>query len=204
MNSGFFTLPQEKQQAVINAGFKIFALYPYNKAPMSEIAGAAGISKSLLFYHFKNKKELYIFLWQKSVELIRCALQEQGVLETDDYFEMLRRSLRGKSRLMKSYPYASEFSMRAYFEGEREFSEDIRHSFLKLEADSWNKVWQRIDKSKLRDDIDPLLMYREMVWASDGFMHQMVNSRNMEFDRIEKEFEKLIDMWEKVYQKAGV
>ena len=78
MNSGFFTLPQEKQQAVINAGFKIFALYPYNKAPMSEIAGAAGISKSLLFYHFKNKKELYIFLWQKSVELIRCALQEQG------------------------------------------------------------------------------------------------------------------------------
>lgn len=199
MNSGFFTLPKEKQQAIINAGFKIFALFPYNKAPMSEIAGAAGISKSLLFYHFKNKKELYMFLWQKSAELTRCALQEQGVMDTDDYFEMLRRSLRGKCCLMKKYPYASEFSMRAYFEDDEEFSADIRHSFLRLETESWNKVWEKIDKSKLRDDIDPLLMYREMVWAADGYMHQMMHSRNMDPDNIEMEFEKLIAMWQKVY-----
>ncbi|MBP0955070.1 MAG: TetR family transcriptional regulator [Oscillospiraceae bacterium] len=29
---------------------------------MNEIAEEAGISKSLLFYYFRNKKELYLYL----------------------------------------------------------------------------------------------------------------------------------------------
>ena len=36
---------------------------------MSEIAEEAGISKSLLFYYFHNKKEFYLFLWDKCAEM---------------------------------------------------------------------------------------------------------------------------------------
>lgn len=36
---------------------------------MSEIADAAGISKSLLFHYFRNKKELYLFLWDVSAHV---------------------------------------------------------------------------------------------------------------------------------------
>ena len=39
---------------------------------MSEIAEAAGISKSLLFHYFHNKKELYMFLWDKCADTTRC------------------------------------------------------------------------------------------------------------------------------------
>ena len=48
MNPKFFALPQEKQQAVLNAGFHVFSQNTYKKSPMSEIAEAAGISKALL------------------------------------------------------------------------------------------------------------------------------------------------------------
>ena len=57
MNEKFFSLPTEKQQAIINAGYRVFSQNSYKKSPMSEIAAAAGISKSLLFHYFKNKKE---------------------------------------------------------------------------------------------------------------------------------------------------
>ena len=51
MNEKFFSLPIEKQEAIINAGYRVFSENSYKKSPMSEIADAAGISKSLLFYY---------------------------------------------------------------------------------------------------------------------------------------------------------
>lgn len=69
MNERFFSLPAEKQQAIINAGYRVFSQNSYKNSPMSEIADAAGISKSLLFHYFRNKKELYMFLWDKCAEV---------------------------------------------------------------------------------------------------------------------------------------
>ena len=69
MNERFFALPKEKQQAIINAGYRVFSQNSYKNSPMSEIADAAGISKSLLFHYFRNKKELYMFLWDKCAEI---------------------------------------------------------------------------------------------------------------------------------------
>lgn len=69
MNQKFFSLPPEKQQTILNAGYRVFSRNSYKNSPMSEIAETAGISKSLLFHYFRNKKELYLYLWEKSAEI---------------------------------------------------------------------------------------------------------------------------------------
>ena len=51
MNEKFFNLPIEKQERIINAGYRVFSQNSYKKSPMSEIADAAGISKSLCKNH---------------------------------------------------------------------------------------------------------------------------------------------------------
>ena len=56
MNDKFFALPEEKRNRIINAGFRVFSQNTYRKSPMNEIALEAGISKSLLFFYFNNKK----------------------------------------------------------------------------------------------------------------------------------------------------
>lgn len=60
MNERFFSLPEEKQQAIINAGYRVFSQNSYKNSPMSEIADAAGISKSLLFHYFYNKHVFFV------------------------------------------------------------------------------------------------------------------------------------------------
>ena len=40
MNERFYTLPPEKQQAIINAGYRVFSQNSYKNSPMSEIAEA--------------------------------------------------------------------------------------------------------------------------------------------------------------------
>ena len=69
MNEKFYALPEGKQHAILNAGYRVFAHNSYKNSPMSEITAEAGISKSLLFHYFRNKKELYLFLWDKCAEI---------------------------------------------------------------------------------------------------------------------------------------
>ena len=88
MNEKFFALPEEKQQRIINAGYRVFSQNSYKKSPMSEIAGEAGISKSLLFHYFRNKKELYLFLWDNCAKVTIQYLEEYGCYEQTDLFEM--------------------------------------------------------------------------------------------------------------------
>lgn len=64
MNEKFYALSEEKQSQILNAAYKVFATNQYKKAPTSEIAAEAGISKSLLFHYFHNKLEMYIFFME--------------------------------------------------------------------------------------------------------------------------------------------
>ena len=58
MNKKFFALPIQKQEAILNAGFCVFSQNSYKKSPTSEIADAAGISKSLLFHYYGHLKDI--------------------------------------------------------------------------------------------------------------------------------------------------
>lgn len=93
MNEKFFSLPTEKQNAIINAGYRVFSQNSYKKSPMSEIAGEAGISKSLLFHYFRNKLELYLFLWDKCAEITIEYLTEYQCYEQEDLFESMYRDM---------------------------------------------------------------------------------------------------------------
>lgn len=87
MNEKFYALPEEKQSQILNAAYKVFATNQYKKAPTSEIAAEAGISKSLLFHYFHNKQELYLFLWKHAADLTKKYMRQYKVYETDDFFE---------------------------------------------------------------------------------------------------------------------
>ncbi len=55
-------LPEEKKVQIMNAAFEVFGNNEYKRASTDLIAARAGISKGLLFYYFKSKKELYLYL----------------------------------------------------------------------------------------------------------------------------------------------
>lgn len=120
---------------------------------------------------------------------------------TNNFFEMLRRTLTGKCNLLRDYPYISEFSLRAYYEENTEVRKEIQDSFNQLNVQSENKAFEVIDTSMLREDIDIHQMYQEMVWASDGYLHKAFMQGDINADKLKSDFEKLIVMWEKVYQK---
>ena len=113
MNEKFFSLPEEKQRAIINAGYHVFSQNSYKNSPMSEIAEAAGISKSLLFHYFHNKMELYLFLWDKCAETTIEFMTKYDCYSQCELFESMERGMQAKMEIIRLYPDMGSFTSRS-------------------------------------------------------------------------------------------
>jgi len=200
MNEKFYALPPEKQARIINAGFRVFARNSYKKSPVSEIADAAGISKALLFHYFRNKHELYLFLWDKCAELTLESVKSCGAYEADDIFDAMLLGMRGKLRLMREFPDISAFAVKAYYEEDEEIRGEITGDVNKRIAQV-NPRW--LDPARLRPGIDPRLMYRDMYLAGEGFVWEFTRRGALSADEMEREFSRLIEFWRGVYSREG-
>ncbi|MBO4688092.1 MAG: TetR/AcrR family transcriptional regulator [Clostridiales bacterium] len=199
MNEKFYQLPEEKQNRILNAGFRVFARNSYRKSPMNEIAAEAGISKSLLFFYFRNKKELYLFLMKKAEELTMANLRKSGCYEESDIFEMMYKGLLAKTAMMRQYPDMSAFALKAYYEDDEEVKDELRKIIEPYSKLSTNKSLPKLDPSVFKDGIDLQLMYQDMYLASEGYMYQMQHAGAIDVDKVVSDYRKLIDFWKSLY-----
>ena len=47
--------------------------------------------------------------------------------------------------------------------------------------------------------LDIQMMYREMYWASEGYLWEMVQRGNVDVEQMEKDFKRLMEFWKSVY-----
>lgn len=202
MNEKFYDLPKEKQIRIINAGYRVFSMNAYKKSPMNEIAAEAGISKSLLFFYFRNKMELYMFLWEEVSRLTQAYLKEYGAYDTPDFFEMLKRGLDGKCRIIESYPDLTAFTVRAFYETEPEIYKAIHEDYEKKRGLYSASALGLIDPSIFRPEIDFETMVREMYWAAEGYMMDAHKNGRIDADKLKEDFSKVIELWKTAYCKG--
>ena len=199
MNEKFFSLPLKKQQAIINAGYRVFSQNSYKNSPMSEIAADAGISKSLLFHYFQNKKELYFFLWDKCAEMTIEILTQYGCYERAELFESMERGMRAKMEIIRRYPHMADFTIKAFYEKDPEISAAIQESYHRYFNFKADKVRVNLDPEQFIPGLDIPQMYQEMYWASEGYLWEMVQRGDVDMKRMEKDFTKLLAFWKSIY-----
>ena len=202
MNEKFFSLPKERQEAMINAGFRVFSQNSYRKSPMSEIAEAAGVSKSLLFHYFRNKKELYLFLWETGVGITLDELEKSGCYGQEDLFEIMYKGIEAKFRIMRKYPDLAAFVMKAFYEKDPAVCGEIQESIEKHGSFNANAGLLKLDPDQFIPGLDLEMMYWDMYWASEGYIWEKLQRGKMDLedmDQIEAEFMRLINFWKSVY-----
>lgn len=204
MNRKFYSLPEEKQQKIINAGFKVFSQNSYKKSPMNEIADCAGISKSLLFYYFRNKRELYLFLWDRACKITIKYLTEYRCYDPTDLFEMMERGMRAKIRMMTEYRDMTAFVLRAFYEKDPDIGPKIHESYNKYFEIKAQDALTRINPEDFAEGLDLKIMYREMYLASEGYLWEIVQwDGELDVAKLEKDFNDMLSFWKKIYLKKG-
>ncbi len=63
------------KEKIIDAAIEVFFEKGFDAASMREIAEKAGLTKPMIYYHFKNKEALYLGLLEENLELFCQGLE---------------------------------------------------------------------------------------------------------------------------------
>lgn len=105
MNEKFFDLKKDKQDRIINAALKIFALHGYRQANTDDMVREAAISKGLLFHYFASKEGLFGFICDYSIKYTKMEIGTVVCRTETDYFEICKQLELAKYRIMRQFPY---------------------------------------------------------------------------------------------------
>ena len=200
MNGKFFELPLEKQEQIIKAAYVVFAHNNYKNASTSKIAAAGDISKSLLFHYFKNKKELYLYLWE-NIDRISNEIELKYYRETSDFFEAMTRKVLARCEFMRTAPDEYLFSIRALFAEPLEIREATGKSYKEVYEDAAGELLGFVDLSVFRPGIDVGMLLEEIDSYLFHSLWQMLSAGKLDPDGLERDFLKRVGQWRIAYLK---
>jgi len=154
----FLSLPQEKQNRIVDAAMTLFGEVGYKKAYISEIAAAAGISKALVFHYFGSKKGLYSYLVYYTGKIVMTEAQHERDTADKDFFERALITIRFRLSIKSRYPAMNMFMESVFNEDEPEVAADIER-LLAIATDMHSKTEISVgEASVLKAGVDPVCL----------------------------------------------
>jgi AcrR family transcriptional regulator len=74
-------LTPDRETVILDAAFRAFAVYGYRRVSMEDIARGAGLSRTALYLHFRNKEDIFLSLSQRY--FTQCLAEMQAALADD-------------------------------------------------------------------------------------------------------------------------
>lgn len=200
MNGKFFDLKKEKQDRMINAALKIFALRGYRHASTDDIVREAAISKGLLFHYFESKLGVYSFIYEYSVRYMILELRTAVDPGEKDLFEVMKQIERARLNAARGYPYMQQFLNRS-------MSEDVSEALLAIEErrgimeEALAATYSQIDYSQLPPNIDGEKLRKMLDFTVKGLMTERFQDASFQPEMLYSEVCDYLDMMKKiVYQ----
>ena len=117
-------------------------------------------------------------------------LMEYKCYEPADLFEMMERGMRAKLKIMELYPHMASFAVKAFYEKDEGISGEIQRSYRRhFDVKAVNTL-AGLDPEDFVPGLDLEMMYREMYWASEGYLWEMLQRGELDAAQMEKDFGK--------------
>ena len=192
MFSKFLNLQQEKQERILNAAMKEFAQKGFDNASTNEIIKDAKISKGLLFYYFKNKKSLFLFLYDYCIKLYINEFYKKINMDETDIFIKLCQCTIIKLELLKRYADIFIFIEVAYRDKSKNIRNDLQRINKELTTSNYNKIFENMDTSKFKTGLDTKKCINIIMWTLEGFAAQAMKNEKL-LTSNKKDYEKAFD-----------
>ena len=171
MNAKFFDLKKEKQDRMINAALKVFALNGYRHASTDDIVKEAGISKGLLFHYFENKAGIYEFVYEYSVRYMLLELSTKVSRRETDLFEVMKQVEMARMDAMKGYPYMQYFLNVCEHEDVSEALLAIEDKKEILDAE-YERIQEQISYENLAAGVEGAKVQKMMKLTVEGLLYE--------------------------------
>lgn len=201
MNGKFFDLKKDKQDRMINAALKIFALRGYRHASTDDIVREAAISKGLLFHYFESKLGVYSFIYEYSVRYMILEMRTSVDPKEKDLFEVMKQIERARMNAMRGYPYMQQFLNRS-------MSEDVSEALLAIEEkrgaleEAADSIYSQIDNTQLPPEIDGEKLRKMLDFTVKGLMTERFQDASFQPEMLYSEICDYLDMMKKIIYRS--
>ncbi|SEG74975.1 TetR/AcrR family transcriptional regulator [Paenibacillus sp. UNC499MF] len=163
-----------ERNAIFEACLSVFARHGYKDTSTGMLAEAAGISKALIFHHFKSKKLLYFSLVDHCFEKAREELRLEAVPDYGDFFEAIDAHSRKKLDYFRKHPKDIQLIYEVYYQPPEELKEEIDKKYGHVLA-SKHEVWERLFESvPLREGVDRKQAFELVIITLEHFENKFV------------------------------
>lgn len=107
--------------------------------------------------------------------------------------------MRAKMEIVRLYPDMGNFTIRAFYEKNAEICAAIQESYQKYFNLKADKTRMNFDPAQFIPGLDVAMMYREMYWAAEGYLWEMVQRGSVDIEQMEKDFMNLMAFWKSIY-----
>ncbi|MBA4600790.1 TetR/AcrR family transcriptional regulator [Thermoactinomyces mirandus] len=153
----------------------VFALHGYEKTSTVMLAKAAGVSRALLFHHFRNKKELYLEIVDRSLAKGRQELETANLSGYQDFFEAREKFSRLKFNFFQTNPDAYRILKEALVETPEAIIKEVKERYGKLQT-GLNKLWKDLfNKVSLKSGVDRGQAFRLVMLVLDDFDRKYIS-----------------------------
>ena len=165
-----------EKQKILDACFAVFVRKGYTKTSTAMLAEAAGISKALIFHHFKSKKKLYISVLERCFEQMASEVTNDTPADYQDFYDAKEKSGMSKIDYMRKNPDISKLLFEAFYATPDELKADvykfkayIEEKYGDMNAVKDKKMKQLFDEISLREGIDSEEAYELINIVSEYF-----------------------------------
>ena len=141
---------KKTKKAIFNAAIKVFSIEGYDSATVEEIASEAGVAKGTLYYNFQGKEEIFKFVIDEGMKLIKNEVLD-AIKDIDDPLEKLKISAKVQLR----YVYNNKEFFRVIMSqiwGDKNRHQEMRQEIRRLVNINSNRI-NDITKGKADKDV---------------------------------------------------
>lgn len=152
----FRNLSKEKRDRITRIAVEEFSEKGYQGASINSIVDRLGIAKGSIFQYFGDKKGLFLFVFDKSMEMVKDYLREvRDQTMDEDLFSRLEKTLFAGVLFIKKHPLLYELYLKILFQSKIPFRNEILLSLREYSLEYLRSLLETAKKrGELRDEID--------------------------------------------------
>jgi TetR/AcrR family transcriptional regulator len=152
----FENLSEDKKQRILDVCILEFAEKGYENASTNAIVKDAEISKGILFHYFGNKKSLFLYVVEYSIQFLITEYQKYPLQQrSGDIFDRILELGVIKLKITHANPTISRLILHAFINTPEDIRSEIQDKYTKLSNEFIPPIFNDIDSSKFRDGVDP-------------------------------------------------
>lgn len=187
---------EEVRNDIIVAAEKHFSLLGFEKTTLDDITGENGRTKTSIYYHFKNKHEIFKSVIEKEFESVRDRLQKVLDSSTDNHIESMKEYLRTRLESIKEQGAYRRFASSRFAIGDNPVSKVVNEA--RSTFDDWERmtlsasISNGIAAGVIPDSISPDVFSRTLINILKALEVQLFNSSDR--SEVEQTYIGMIDL----------